>query len=408
MFRRTITVKFEKAIKRSPVVLITGPRQSGKTTLVKSICKGYQYITFDDIRYLQAAKNDPLGFIQVLKKPVILDEIQRVPELFLSIKQDVDENRVNGAYVLTGSANPLLIPALGDSLAGRMEILKLLPLSQGELLGIEETFIDNIFKGLLPKSQKYSQEQLYKAIEIGGYPSAVLAHDQEDRLAWFESYVTTMLERDVKDIAHIASITDLHLLLRLLATRASSLVNSAELSRSSGISVTTLKRYLTLLEIIFFVYFQPTWAANLGKRLVKSPKLFLIDTGLLSFLLGITLQQTITPVFGQLVENFVINQLQKQATWSTHRVKAFHFRTTAGLEVDGILEDYAGAIVAFEIKNRITVSSADYKGLKVLQESVGNNFKMGIVFYNGAEIIPFGSQLYALPISSLWAQEFIS
>lgn len=406
MFKRNIRPKVESALQRSPIVLLTGARQTGKTTLIKQIGKSqdYHYITFDDIRFLSAAQNDPIGFIEGLKKPVILDEVQRIPEIFLAIKQDVDENRQPGRYALTGSANPMLIPRLGDSLAGRMEIFNLFPLSQGELVGRCELFIDKVFSQQLPTpSEPLVKADLYKKMSIGGYP-LVQGVDEIARESWFNSYVTTLLQRDVKDIANIVGLSELPLLLKLLATRAGNLLNVAELSRTSGISTTTLHRYLILLETLFLIDFQLPWSSNLGKRLVKAPKVNLVDSGLLSFLLGIDVeaQHIDGRVLGPIVENFVVSELRKQITWSQVRVQLFHSRTVTGVEVDILLEDAAGRIVCIEIKNSTTVTAQDFKGLKYMQELVGNKFVQGIVLYMGDQHIPFGSHMHALPMNALW------
>lgn len=406
--QRNINEKLKKALKRSPVVLLTGARQTGKTTLMKQLCKDqdYSYVTFDDLRYLSAAKSDPIGFISNLKKPVVLDEIQRVPELFLVIKTVVDENRKPGMFVLTGSANPLLIPRLGDSLVGRMEILELFPLSQGELHGVKETFIDGLFSddsyGLKLKTS--SKEDFCRKLITGGYP-LVQNLDSEGMYAWFNSYLTTILQRDVKDLARIEGITQLPNLLNLIATRVGGLLNVSELSRSSGISSSTLHRYLTLLETLFMIAFLQPWSVNLGKRLVKSPKVYLIDSGILLHLLRVDKTKLFsdTNIFGKALENFVIMELLKQATWSKLDVKIFNYRTQTGIEVDAILEDSSGRVVGIEIKGSETVSSNDFKGLQQLQKIIGKAFVKGIVLYNGNERVPFGNNLWAIPINSLWA-----
>jgi len=406
MYKRNLAVKVEKALKRSPVVLITGARQSGKTTLIKSVGqeRGYSYVSFDDVRYLSAAKSDPIGFIAGLQKPVILDEVQRMPELFLAIKQDVDEHRIPGRYALTGSANPLLIPRLGDSLAGRMEILELFPLSAGEIVGRQETFIEWLFNDDAPKAViPIAKQDLYRTIITGGYPS-VQTLNQEDRDAWFSGYITTILHRDVQELAQITGLTDLPRLLQLLATRVGNVLNVADISRTSGIATSTLHRYLALLQTVFLVNLQQPWSSNLGKRLIKSPKTYLVDTGLLSFLLDLNLEKAMVnpQPMGALVENFVQAELLKQATWNNVRMHQYHLRTQTGVEVDIVLEDASGKLVGIEVKNSQTVSASDFKGLMYLQEEAKSIFHRGIVFYSGSEIVPFGPNLYALPMSALW------
>jgi len=406
MYRRNITSKIQKALARSPVVLVTGARQSGKTTLMKQIGqeRDYSYISFDDVRYLSAAKSDPIGFIAGLKKPVILDEVQRVPEIFLAIKQDVDQHRIPGRYALTGSANPLLIPRLGDSLAGRMEILELFPLSRGEIEGRQETFIEWLFSSeALKVVMPTTKQDFYHTIITGGYPP-VQNLNQEDRDAWFSSYITTILQRDVQDLANITGLTELPRLLQLLATRVGNVLNVADISRTSGIATSTLHRYLALLQTVFLLNLQLPWSSNIGKRLIKSPKPYLVDTGLLSFLLDLSVEKAFAnpQLMGMVVENFVQAELLKQATWNMVRMHQYHMRTQTGVEIDIVLENVAGNLVGIEIKNSQTVSMSDFKGLVYLQEETKTLFHRGIVLYTGSEVIPFGVNLYALPINALW------
>lgn len=411
MFKRNITEKLMQALEWNPVVLLTGARQTGKTTLMKHICnKGFDYITFDNIQQQSLAKADPIAFINSLKKPVILDEIQRVPELFLTIKQNVDENRKDGMYALTGSANPLLIPKLGDSLTGRIAIIELYTLSQGEILGFKEDFIAKVFDNKdLVNSKTLNTEDLYRKINTGGYPG-VQNFINERRDDWFDSYVTTILQRDVKELINVTDISALDNLLKILATRAGNLSNISEVSRVSNIPNTTLHRYLSLLETIFLTYNLHSWSYNLETRLVKSPKIYLNDTGILLYLLGFSLESRRSlegRIFGPVLENFIINELRKQISWSSKkRVKIYYFRNVSGVEVDVILEDQQGNIVAIEIKGSSTISPADFKNIKYLQEIVGrqspDKFVRGIVFYTGNEILNWGEKLTALPINCLW------
>jgi uncharacterized protein len=407
MFRRSITAKLEKSLTRSPIVLLTGARQTGKTTLVKEIGqkKGYYYVTFDDLRFLSLAQSDPIGFITSLPKPVILDVVQRAPDIFLTIKKDIDENRIPGRYLLTGSANPLMIPRLSDAFVGRMEVLTLYPFSQGELHNHTDQFIDAAFSKEKPamRFEMITKKELLHRIIIGGYP-LVQNVDSATREAWINSYITTILERDMKDLAQISGLAEFPNLLRLLAVRAGNLLNTAELSRFSGISATTLSRYLALLQALFIVHFQQPWYANLSKRLVRAPKTYFVDSGILFFLLGINIDRfSFDPqLMGGILENFVLEELRKQATWCNTRVQLYHFRSVDGIEVDILMEDAAGNIVGIEIKSSETVMPDDFKGLRYLQEQLGKKFVRGYVFYTGNEHIPFSPHLYALPISALW------
>ena len=407
MFKRNIKPLLQKALLRSPVVLLNGARQVGKTTLVLEFLKdkNFNYLTFDDEMVYLAAKSDPAGFISNLQKPVILDEVQRLPEIFLPIKMDVDKNRIPGRYLLTGSANPLLIPRLGDSLAGRMEIVDLMPLSQGEILGLAENFIDIIFSDQQLKTPKnsLSREDLFKKILIGGYPS-VQNVDEETYEAWMRSYLNLILQRDIKDLAQIEKLTELPNILRVLATRASNLLNVSEVSRECKMVAQTLHRYIALLETIFLISLQPSWHTNFLLRFIKSPKLFLVDSGLLTYILGVNLEKMLTnnPENGKVVENFVVIELKKQITWSKIRPSMYHFRTDSGEEVDIILENRAGQIVGIEIKASENVDPRDFKILKKLREKMPDKFVKGIMLYTGSKHIPFGDNLHAMPISSLW------
>ncbi|MFA5074840.1 MAG: ATP-binding protein [Candidatus Babeliales bacterium] len=405
---RNITESIEKALLRSPVVLLTGPRQSGKTFLMKEIAKtkSYSYVTFDDIQTLTFAKNDPVGFISDLKKPVILDEVQRFPELFLTIKKDVDENRVPGRYALTGSANPLLIPKLGDSLAGRMEIFYLYPFSQGEILNKKEVFIDHVFSKKINdlKPEKINKDDLFKRILKGGFPT-VQEFDINGKYAWFSSYVTNLIERDVKDLSNITDLIDFPKLLNILAARTSGLVNFADLSRESSLVSTTMRRYLSLLQTLYITQFSLPWFSNIGLRFVKAPKLYFSDTGLLSYLLDLTSEKiSLEPnLGGKIFENFVFTEIFKQSTWNKTRASIYHFREHSGNEVDIILENPQGEIVGIEVKNTQTVKPEDFKSLKLLQEKMEKRFISGLVLYHGENIIPVGNSLFAVPVSALWS-----
>ncbi|MEA3458280.1 MAG: ATP-binding protein, partial [Candidatus Thermoplasmatota archaeon] len=316
MIPRSITPAILEALSDTPVVLLNGARQTGKSTLMQWLAKEThpaRYITLDDAAVLSAARSDPTGFLAGFDGPVVLDEVQRAPELFLAIKSAVDRNRVPGRFLLTGSANPLLLPKLSESLAGRMEILTLWPFSQGELERRREDFIDRIFANRLPQfpASDLSRYELIQRVLAGGYPEVVGKVSARRRSAWFRSYVTTIVQREVRDLANIEHLAMMPRLLSLLAARAGALMNYTELSSSLGLPQSTLKRYMALFEMTFLSQPLPAWSANLGKRLIRSRKLVLNDTGLLAHLTGLDEERIKSEpnTFGALLENFVIMEL---------------------------------------------------------------------------------------------------
>jgi predicted AAA+ superfamily ATPase len=318
---------------------------------------------------------------------------------------DVDKNRNPGRYLLTGSANPLLIPRLGDSLAGRMEIIDLMPLSQGEIGNKKEDCIHALFseQAFKSPSEIVSKHNLYERIVIGGYPS-VQNKDLETRQAWMRNYLNLLLARDIKDLANIEKLSEIPNLLKVIAHRASNLLNIAEIARDIKLVGKTVQRYTALLQTIFLIDLLLPWSNNLALRFIKSPKVYLVDTGLLSYLLNVGMERVLKndSELGKILENFVVGELQKQATWSKTSVDLYHFRTSGGEEVDIILENRSGDIVGIEIKNSSKVTHGDFKGLVYLQEKVKSKFVKGIVFYTGSQVVPFGEGLYAMPINSLW------
>jgi len=409
MLERHISSRLLEALADSPVVLLHGARQTGKSTLVQHITATEhpaRYLTLDDAAVLGAATADPAGFLAGIEGPIALDEVQRVPELFLAIKADVDRNRKPGRYLLTGSANVLMLPKLSESLAGRMEILPLWPLSQGEIAGKRESFIDILFTDKPIKAVVGSRNgpALIDRILRGGYPEAHRREAPSRRRAWFNSYMSTILQRDVRDLANIDGLSAMPRLLALLAARVGSLLNHSEVSRSLGMPQTTLKRYMALLEATFLVHLLPAWSGNLGKRLVKSPKLYLNDTGLASSLVGQIDEHALrqSQLLGPLAENFVVMELRKQATWSRIEPGLFHFQTLGGQEVDVVLESPSGDLVGVEVKTSATVGAGDFKGLKALAEDTGKRFHRGVLLYQGLETVPFGKNLHAVPMEALW------
>lgn len=416
MNKRTIYAQLMEALSDTPVVFLRGARQTGKTTLVKRLADdsdgakdSRQYISLDSATALAGALDDPTGFLQGLKKPVIIDEAQRASALMLAIKEDVDRVRHAGRYLLTGSANILTLPGIADSLAGRMEVLTLYPLSQGEIAGVQEDFISALFeKDFPPKSTGASlaKDVLLEAMAIGGYPEVISRSNPKRRSAWFDSYITTLVERDIRDIANIQDISGLIRLLRSLDVRSGTLYNQAELSRSVGMSASTLARYIPLLEALFLIWFLPAWSSNLGKRLVKSPKIHVCDSGLACHLCGADAERLADDsiMAGRLLESFVAGELLKQSSWTEHPVSLYHYRSQSGEEVDVVLEDRAGRVAAVEVKLSASVASHDIKGLASLRDALGDRFVRGVVIYTGQEVMPMGDRIFAVPVGIMFAE----
>lgn len=406
MIRRNIQGTVEAAQADTPVVLINGARQTGKTTLALAVAEktGARYFTLDDAATLALAHADPQGFIPGLSGPVVLDEVQLCPALFPAIKLAVDRDRRPGRFLLTGSANVLTLPHLSESLVGRMEVIPLFPFSAGELDGKREGFLARVFSGS-PGRRPFGEAGIAPRLVRGGYPEAVRRTGDDRRTAWFASYVSTLLNRDVRDLARVEALHALPNLLKILAARSSGLLNLADVGRDAGLAHTTLTRYLSLLEAVFLVSRLPAWSANLGKRLVKAPKIHLTDVGLACHLLGVDARRlgADRQLLGRLLETFVVGELRKQVSWTDPGMSLHHFRTSSGAEVDVIVEKGDGTIAAIEIKAGGTVGAADFSALRVLKDQLGARFRSGVVLYLGDQIVPAGDGLWLVPVSALWA-----
>jgi len=398
----------QRRMKSMPVMLIIGPRQCGKTTLSKALGVelNLSYISCDHIPTLASIEFDPVGFLRDQIKPLIIDEAQRVPELFLPIKVDVDNNRHPGRYLLTGSANPLLVPKLGDGLTGRMGICNMWPLSQGEIRGIKETFLERLLgKGLW--NGEYSILSTHEIIEMlmkGGFPSALTASSADDRREWCNDYLFNALQKDVNDLSKIEHFSQMPALLYGIANRIGSPLNVNALTDLIKTSETTIRRYIELLKSLFLLYPLPSWSRDADKKLAKSSKIYLCDTALLLHSMDFDEQRLLKlpNVLGQVFENFVIMEIVKQTTWSAESVKLYHYRTHDQKEVDIVLESPSGKVVGIEIKLSSIVRKDDLKGLMSLKEHAGEDFHKGIVLYTGDKTLPFGEFFTALPITALW------
>jgi predicted AAA+ superfamily ATPase len=410
MYPRHLQPQLDAALSDTPVVLVNGARQTGKSTLVAAAAaaRGMRYLTLDDRVMLAAARGDPAGFVAGLGGPVVIDEVQRAPGIFLELKAAVDRDRQPGRFLLTGSANVMLLPAVADSLAGRMEVLSLLPLSSAELAGHPGfNRADWLFDGKLGDlpMPPCDRAALSGRLLAGGFPEALARASPARRGGWFENYLQAILQRDVRELASIEQLTELPELLQLLAERSAGLLNFAEMSRGLGLPQSTLKRYFALLEMLFLVERLPAWDRNPGKRLVKAPKVFVRDTGLLAHLreLSASSLDAMPGLPGALVETFVLDELRKHLAFSFRGLGLSHYRTQGGNEVDFILEPRSGArLVGIEVKASATVDGRDFKGLRHLKESEPA-FSRGIVLYCGRELVPFAADLFAVPLSMWWA-----
>jgi hypothetical protein len=398
-----------EALADTPVVLIHGARQCGKTTLAMDVGKtlGYHYLSFDDDNQRRAAQTDPLGFIHSLPEYCILDEVQRVPELFLAIKVSVDNNRKPGRFILTGSANVLLLPTLSDSLAGRMEIIRLRPLAQVEMANQPSIFLQQLFNadfGHANNQNAYPRlgETLASIISKGGYPSAIARSSEKRRANWYHDYITTLVQRDIQDLTRIRQLEAVPRLLSLAAGQTARLFNASDLAAPFSLNRVTIREYLTLLEQIFLIEQLQPWHSNRLSRLIKTPKMHLSDTGLICALLDIT-STTLWQdknLLGQLLETFIYQELRKLADWQDKHCKFYHFRDKDQVEVDIIIEQ-GRMLAGIEVKAAATVSTNDFKGLHKLKAISGEQFAAGIVFYDGQNILPFGEKCFAVPISVL-------
>lgn len=408
MYSRLIKPRLLEAQQDTPVTLLAGPRQAGKTTLVKQISveQGIKYMTLDDQVTLLSAKNDPVGMIRGLDK-VVIDEIQRAPELLLAIKKSVDEDRRPGRFLLTGSANLMAMPKVADSLAGRMETLSLLPLSQSEIERQTANWIDNAFKGhILEAAQLSVGAELIDRVLKGGYPESLERETSRRRVKWSQQYIDAIIQRDVRDIANIDKIDQLPRFLNALCHTVGQMCNYSKLGGQVSLDGKTTSRYIGIFEQMYLLKRINVWSRNRLNRVVKTPKLQFIDSGLLSTLLDVTTDeiQLDKTRFGNVLETFVYGELLKHTTNSDSNYRIMYYRDADKVEVDFVIENTRGDIVGIEVKASATVTEKDLKGLKKLAGLAGNHFKTGLLLYDGVDTMPLGENIWAAPLSSLWGR----
>lgn len=402
---RPIEERIRRDLADTRVVLLAGPRQAGKTTLARKVAgKDMRFLTLDDPATLAAAQSDPAGFVRGLNRAVI-DEVQRAPGLLLAIKQSVDEDTRPGRFLLTGSANLMTLPKVADSLAGRMSVIDLLPLSAAEVMRRSGGFLEKVFKGTIADAEKpLVGDGLRDLVLSGGYPEARARKTWQRRRAWCLDYAKSIVDRDVREIAQVDKLRELPRMLSALAHHSGQLVNHSKLSSSMGITSVTAQRYTGIFEQLYLLRHLPSWSGGGLARLTRTPKLHFLDAGLLAALRGVTpatLAENRTE-FGAVLETFVFSELLKQAAWEEGRYDFAHFRDKEHNEVDLVVEDDTRGVVGLEVKASATVTPADFKGMRLLAEATGKRFRCGVVLYDGKVTLPFGDRLWAAPISSIW------
>ena len=395
-----------EALTDTPAVLINGPRQCGKTTLVRQYANDMPYFSLDDSSLLAAVRADPLGFVRQLDRAII-DEIQRAPELLLSLKLMIDQDRRAGRFLLTGSANLMTLPTIADSLAGRIEVHTLLPLSNSEIVGRAPNFLAQActqhWPAQLPNEQICVGSAMVERVLAGGYPEMRQRATPQRRQAWAKAYITTLVERDIQDIAQIEQAARIPQLLSILATLSGQLLNLSQIGGQIGLNLKTVEKYVDILEKLFLVRRLPAWSRNELSRLIKAPKLHFLDAGLQSTLcrLNAELARTDRARFGATLETWVYDELLKMLSLSPESWFLSHYRDKDQVEVDFVLESPQRKVIGIEVKASATVTAGDFKGLRRLQQVSGADFLSGIVLYDGSAALSFGDSLWAVPLSCL-------
>lgn len=397
----------DEALADTRVVLVNGARQGGKSTLVRiaGAAREASWQTLDNETSRQAAQEDPTGFV-ALGSPMVIDEIQRAPDLLLAIKEKVDADPRPGQFLLTGSARVLGLRTLPDALPGRMETIELWPFSQGEIDGTPDRFVDAIFAhgAELEHHSSLNRADYADRVVRGGYPEAVARTQPRRRARFFDSYVDDLIARDVSRLSEIERIGEMRALIRLLAARSGHLLVANALGNEVRLDHRTVGRYLHLLEEVFLIKRIPAWSRNLSSRATGIPKVAMVDSGIAANLLDADVAQFKRPgsVFGPLLEGFVLMELARQLTWSNERAELSHYRTRDKVEVDAVLENRRGQVVGVEVKASSTVRAEDFRGLTHLAERLGDDLLAGIVLYTGERTQAFGPRMRAMPISAIW------
>jgi len=403
---RRAAVPLALALRDSPVVCLLGPRQSGKSALAQRHDRTRPYVTFDDAALLGAATADPVGFLAGVPAIVTLDEIQRVPALLSAIKMSVDRDRRAGRFLLTGSANLLLLPAVSESLAGRMEVVRLYPLTEAEKAREPGRFVERLLAGSFRPRIHTGQPDpgdLVRRLLQGGYPEARRRTGARLR-QWHRDYIDALIQRDARDIANLRNLDHLGTLLTLLALQTAQLLNVTAAAKHVGIRRETAENHLSALERLFLVRRLPAWHRNDARRLVKAPKVHVVDSGLAATLAGLSADDWIRnrERFGHILESFVLHQLVAQAGWTDTDLRFWHYRDKDQIEVDVVITR-GRQVWGVEVKAGATVTAGDGHGLRRLAEQSGKHFQGGVILYAGTSTLPTADpRILAVPLAELW------
>jgi predicted AAA+ superfamily ATPase len=405
---RNVRATVVEAMSEARAVCLLGARQVGKSTLARAIAEREhpaRYITLDDEATRQAAREDPTGFISRVSGPTVIDEVQRAPALMLAIKERLDSDDRRGQFLLAGSANILTLPTIADALPGRVDYIRLWPFSQGELAGRRESFIDRLLAGEPPQvdDAAIGREAYAARIVTGGFPDAQ-GRSARGRTRFFSGYIASILGRDLQDIASVRDTGSVERLLRLVAARSASLVSSRAVAGELGADHKTVAAQTRILENLFLVSHLKPWGVNLGARQVKTPKLYVTDTGLLSYLTNISAERLIEDgtLAGPIFETFAAMELARQCDWAESSPSLFHYRDKQQREVDVVLELGSGEVAGVEIKTAASIGAKDFAGLRHLRDKLGDRFTAGVVLYTGRRTLNFGERLAAVPLCGLW------
>lgn len=400
---RSLTPVLEKAVADFPAVVLTGPRQSGKTTLLRRLFGDrYRYVSMEPPDVRSAAAEDPRGFLDMFPSPVIFDEIQYAPNLLAYIKEKIDADRSrSGQFLLTGSQNLLLSEQVTESLAGRVAMLRLLPLARREAAGSPQAPLPWEHQGQPSPQSPLAFEELWEGMLRGGYPE-LACQPNRDASLWQASYVQTYLERDVRAIRQVGDLTQYQSFLRVLAARSAQLLNLTDVARDLGVAVNTVKAWLSVLEATYQVTVLRPYFANVGKRLVKTPKVYFTDVGTLCYLAGLRdpVHAASGPMGGAILETAVLSEIVKTLTHRGEDPQIYFWRTSAGTEVDFVV-DCSRGLVPIEVKLSATPRPAMAAAISAFRADLSDAAAPGYLIHPGDVRLPLGRDTTALPFVDL-------